>query len=93
MALDTLIESYVDILFAIVDTILILKSWKRFFNLSEETFRPSWFDLSAIIKKIILFIPEALQSSLGLSTAPDKFKWPVIYRSGMSSWSGDGDGC
>ena len=59
MALDTLIESYMDILFAIVDAILILKSWKRIFNLSEETHRPMIIDLSAIIKKIILFIQEA----------------------------------
>ena len=61
MALDTLIESYMDNLFAKVDATLDTEKLKEafVFNLSEETHRPMIIDLLAIIKKIILFIPEA----------------------------------
>ena len=58
VALDTLIESYMDNLFAIVDANLNTEKLKEayVFNLSEETHRPMIIDLSAIIKQIILFI-------------------------------------
>ena len=56
VALDTLIESYMDIFFAIVDATVNTEKLKEasVFNLSEETYRPMMVDHSAIIKKIII---------------------------------------
>ena len=55
VALDTLIESYMDNLFAIVDANLNTEKLREafVFNLSEETNRPMTVDHSAIIKQII----------------------------------------
>ena len=61
MALDTLIESCMDSLFAIVDANLNTEMLKEafVFNLSEETYRPMMVNHSEIIKKIINLDPGA----------------------------------
>ena len=75
MALDTLIESYMDNLFAIVDANLNTEKLKEafVFNLSEETHRPMIVDHSAIIKQIINLILEPDKSNLGLDTPPVQY--------------------